>query len=224
MSLRQTLKYLTLALLIESIIFSLKHPLMLAESSVSAVIGEDAFALMIQGYDTIFVAIQTALYCWFCYHIHILDVQYTDARFGRCFRLEILLSLLSCFVLLVGFGKPFFDMIARAIIELVSVANAYYAGKLLYRYFNTEAMKTAQYAYWIFAARHAIFTIILIVDAVNVYSDNMEISILGIVINWLLLMPILVVGRVYLYKGFLAMSHLTKITIKVNHEQDQAQA
>ena len=202
MSLRLTIKYIAIALLIECIVKMFKHPLMVCEQFITEYLGKDVFGMMMSSFNVPYVIVQSIIYLAFCYHIHLLDIQFTDAFFGRPFRIEMALVVLNVVLACSVFDKVVYDYIAKALLEVAFAANCVYAGMSIYKYFRTEAMKKIRFSYLLWSARHLIYAVILINDTMGIMDNTRPTpSNTTLIIYWFMLMPILLYSRIVLLQG-----------------------
>lgn len=202
MSLRLTIKYIAIALLIECIVMMFKHPLMVCEPFITEYLGKDVFGMMMSSFNVPYVIVQSIIYLAFCYHIHLLDIQFTDAFFGRPFLIEMALVVLNVVLACSVFDKVVYDYIAKALLEVAFAANCVYAGMSIYKYFRTEAMKKISLSYFIWSARHLIYAVILVNDTMGIMDNTRPTpSNTTLIIYWFMLMPILLYSRIVLLQG-----------------------
>ena len=206
MTLRVAIKYISFALLFECIVMLFKHPLMLSEPFITQHFGQLTYELLMTGYDPCFVIVQSVIYLAFCYHIHVLDIQFTDAFFGRFFRIEMALTLLnvaiSVYGFMSGFEKLVYAYFVKITLEVGFAVNCVFAGITIYKYFRTEAMKKIRLSYFLWSARHLLYGIVLINDTLGIMNNTRPAPTNGTIITyWFLLMPILIYSRIVLIKG-----------------------
>lgn len=204
MTLRVAIKYLAIAMLVECIVMMLKHPIIIAQPMIVGTFGIKTFDVVMDVYNIYFTIIQAIIYLAFCYHIHLLDIQYTDAFFGRFFRIEMALTILNLLLSLpfFGFNKAMHAYLAKAVIEVLFTVNCVYAGIGIFKYFRTQAMNKVRISYFIWAGRHMIYFGILAHDIWSLFTvGRLDDSNGMLILYWALLMPILFVSRLFLVKG-----------------------
>ncbi len=202
MSLRLTIKYLAIALLVECIVMMFKHPIIVCEPFITENLGRAVYDALMTSFNMPFVIVQSIIYLAFCYHIHLLDIQFTDAFFGRAFRIEMALVVLNVVLASGVFDKLVYDYIAKALLEVAFAANCAYAGMSIFKYFRTEAMKKIRFSYLLWSARHLIYAVVLINDTMGIMDNTRPaISDAALITYWFLLMPILCYSRIVLIQG-----------------------
>ena len=224
MSLRLTIKYIAIALLIECIVMMFKHPLMVCEPYITEYLGNVVFDAIMSSFSLPFVIVQSIIYLAFCYHIHLLDIQFTDAFFGRPFRIEMALVVLNVVLAYGVFDKVVYDYIAKAILEVAFAVNCVYAGFAIFKYFRTEAMNKIRLSYFLWAARHLIYAVVLINDTMGIMDNTSPTtSDATLITYWFLLMPILCYSRILLIQGCSQFAALSpEEMIAPESEEDEA--
>ena len=223
MTLRVAIKYLAIALLVECIIMMFKHPIMLEKSLIAELFGSTAYEWTMIFFNDIFVVIQAIIYLAFCYHIHLFDIQFTDAFFGRAFRIEMALTMFSVALMFLPFDKLVYAYIVKVVLELLFAANCVYAGIGIYNYFRTEPFKKIRLSYFIWSARHVIYGLILVYDTVGIIDNTRpEATDSSLVVYWILLMPMLLVSRLVLIRGCSELATLPANKIKEKEEEEES--
>jgi len=203
---RDTLYLITIALLIESIVMALKHPVLLNQELITELIGESAFSYVEMYYHTFCIWVQTAIYVAFCIYVNVLDSKFPQSHFGSYFRIDMIVVIINALVATFNYDNIIFHYCAKLAVEVVSIVTPFLAGYAIFRFFKTDAMKSTCFSYCLMSLRHFIYAIILILELIGTQGDTQAIpSDVVLILNWALLMPLLIFSRILLLRGFKMM-------------------
>ncbi|MCR5313691.1 MAG: hypothetical protein K6E54_08670 [Bacteroidaceae bacterium] len=220
MNLSTTLKSLAFLLFIEAISQALKHPFYFYFADIYNI--NAAFASGASWYyNNASVWVQLGLYALFVIYMNQLDSRSPHARFGSAFRFDLYVTIINTLLLIISIPSLVISFSIKIIIEIAGIATALIAGYSIYRDIPTPEMQTVRNSYWILSFRHLIYTIIMIVDIYLILFNDVNPDIFGskkfTFISWILLMPILLISRFYLFKGIREMD----INIKKTKQKQQ---
>lgn len=206
MNLTKTLKFFAIALLVEAISEALKHPLYY-------LCDEHIFNAQLSKYIHIYyeiwsIWIQLAFYIGLSMSIKEIDSASPYCKFGRYFIYDMILVAINA--IFVTYVPEYIEDMRmtfglKIIIEIVAMLTAFFAGFQLYKDMPLPEMGTIRNGYWLLSFRHLVYAGIITTDVIICLTGKSMSEInsdtTSIITSWILLMPLLIASRYYIYKG-----------------------
>ncbi len=218
MRLTTSLRILAFALLAESIIQAVNIILL---ENIDVVSGTGSFIPQVIIFYQIHAEqwVLLLLYAMFVIKICSLDSMSPDAKFGSYFRRDLLVVLLNTLAINLLGSLDYITYGAKTLLEILAIITSFMAGHSIHQGINTPEMRMVRKAYWIMALRHMTYSLILICSLWRNLIDDVPFETFfndrTSLVVWCLLMPTLIISRVYLYLGIRQLQQRRKASIKM---------
>lgn len=199
MKLRTILKIISFILLVFSTMIVLRYPLQYVSGETAqtfaSIFGSDEIKFM-----------ELAVYLLFAFHMHMLDFKFPKAEFGKFFRYDMGVSVLNFWILMTTFENVALGFLAKTSVEIAAAVTTFFCGWSLCKTLKNHGMTQVGISYLVLSARHIIYMFILLVQlCIIMFGDTKDTSQFftptWIAVQWVLLMPILLISRTMLYRG-----------------------
>lgn len=205
MKLRTKLKIVSSALFISGIIICLRHPLIyaiVASGRSQGIIAES----ILEYYSDYASYVDAFVYIVFALYMNRLDTKFPKAHFGKYFRVDIVATMLNVWILNQSYENLILGYLPKMSIEFITIITTFLCGYGVFRTLKNDAMRKVRKSYWLLSIRHALYFFVLCsqlicLSLIDGYTGDRLQSVVWIVIQWVLLMPLLFYSRFVLWRG-----------------------
>ena len=148
---------------------------------------------------------ETCLYVLFALHMHMLDMKFPKAEFGRYFRYDLMVAIINHVIITMSYTNPVVGYIAKISVEVAACITTFMCGLTLCKILKNNGMQLVGISYILLSLNHVLYSIFIIVQLyMMVYGSVGLESFLTFgwqVAQWTLVVPLLIVSRVMLFRG-----------------------
>lgn len=210
---RLKLKYLAIALLVETLLLAFKQPIYYMMGSIESF--DPTLAMLLNGYYTYcYKIVKCIIYGTFVFSILKVEETYKHRFFGKFFVADWLMCGVDAAIVFFFLFLPDLATTARhyteVIIALGMAATSFLAGTFIYTKVHSRAFRTIRTAYRLWAMRYVIYALLLVGEvSLNVWGHMgyMEMGTYDwwVITSWCLRMPLLILSRCILLYGIMQM-------------------
>lgn len=204
MKLRDSLKIIAIAMLIESIIGAFRQPYMDNFDSLYESFGQVATIVKFY-YMDVSVWLQLLLYLLFSWHIVWMGSRIPSSNFSSYFVLDAIVAIANAIVITMSYDYAVYGFFLKIIAEAAGIVTCFCAGWALYKDLHIKPVQTICLSYWVLSLRHLLYCMVLAITGFVYGLDGLSSDALRnhttIMIAWGLVVPLLLVSRVMLFVG-----------------------
>lgn len=219
MKTRKKLKYAAIALLVETVLLSMKQP---ASNFLREIESFDLTlsVIVVFYYNFFYKIVRVVLYGIFVYLILNVENKYKHHVFGHFFVADWAVCVLDAFIVFFLLWMPDLALTVRHYTEVVlaiaTASTSFLAGTFLYSKIRSEAFRTIRTAYRLWALRYLIYALVLLGELAahnHWHIGYLEMASYDwwVITSWCLRMPLMILSRCVLLYGVLQIKSAKEI-------------